>query len=412
MILEFSVENYLSFKDKVTFSMIPDGTKKLAENYVTLDNEKILKTAAVYGPNASGKTNLFSMLSQITTMLRQSNYVDINAPLPLVPFKFDNKIKNNPSSFEIKFIKNGIKYIYGFSADKKNIYEEYLYYYPNNKVAKIFDRTDIDTYSFPQKSQTTLKEIQKKTPHNKFFLATATNWNYQETKPAYDFLTVDMGVCFSLTELRFGAFKAYKNDKNERLKKFAINFLNKADFNISDYQVNEVEIPKEILVSVNLPESAKENPKAFQVSISHKVGNKEYSLDIEEESIGTQILFFLIPFISDAINNQKVLIIDELDRSLHPLLVKYIVELFNNQSSATPSQLIFNTHDTNLLNLEILRRDQIWFTEKEPNSSSSDLYSLNDFSVRNKENVEKGYMLGKYGAIPFIEQNINIWLDD
>jgi len=157
MILEFSVENYLSFKDKVTFSMIPDGTKKLAENYVTLDNEKILKTAAVYGPNASGKTNLFSMLSQITTMLRQSNYVDINAPLPLVPFKFDNKIKNNPSSFEIKFIKNGIKYIYGFSADKKNIYEEYLYYYPNNKVAKIFDRTDIDTYSFPQKSQTTLK---------------------------------------------------------------------------------------------------------------------------------------------------------------------------------------------------------------------------------------------------------------
>ena len=136
-------------------------------------------------------------------------------------------------------------------------------------------------------------------------------------------------------------------------------------------------------------------------------------LSLEEESLGTQMIFLLIPFMMDSINNKKVLIIDELDKSLHPFLVHYIVEIFNNlEINSNSSQLIFNTHDTNLLDLNILRRDQIWFTEKNNDNGVSDLYPLSDFSVRKEENIEKGYMLGKYGAVPFIKNDINLWEEE
>ena len=164
-----------------------------------------------------------------------------------------------------------------------------------------------------------------------------------------------------------------------------------------------------------MPELLKQNFaekfKIYQVLIKHK-GTNEY-LTLEEESVGTQIIFSLIPFIADTIENNKILIIDELDKSLHPFLVHYIVETFNNtDTNKTNSQLIFNTHDTNLLDLNILRRDQIWFTEKNNETGESELYALSDFSVRKSENIEKGYLLGRYGAVPFIKNDINIWEEE
>ena len=133
------------------------------------------------------------------------------------------------------------------------------------------------------------------------------------------------------------------------------------------------------------------------------VNGTNYEFDISEESLGTQVIFSFIPVIKDVIDNGKILFIDEFDKSLHPYIVKYIVELFNNKDiNNKNAQLIFNTHDTNLLDLELLRRDQIWFTEKNISTGESVLYALDDFSVRKKENVEKGYLLGRYGAVPFI----------
>ena len=125
------------------------------------------------------------------------------------------------------------------------------------------------------------------------------------------------------------------------------------------------------------------------------------------------MIFALIPFIADTLNNKKVLIIDELDKSLHPFLVHYIVEMFHDSEvNQNGAQLIFNTHDTNLLDLNILRRDQICFTEKNNDNGESDLYSLSDFSVRKSENVGKGYMLGRYGAVPFIKNDLNLWEEE
>ena len=246
------------------------------------------------------------------------------------------------------------------------------------------------------------------TANNKFFLATATNWNYEKTKDAYHFLTNDIGICFDFDDLKNIAFSVYE-ENDEELKKFALDFLEKTDFNIEDYQVSKVDIPQDLLN--NIPDFVKrellKNPKAYQVLFKHK-GSSQY-LNLDEESLGTQMVFAFIPFIADTLLHQKVLIIDELDKSLHPFLVQYIIELFNNDNNSSGSQLIFNTHDTNILDLNIFRRDQIWFTEKDNITGESILYALSDFSVRNKENIEKGYMLGRYGAVPFIKNDWNLW---
>ena len=409
MILEFSVANFLSFKDKVTFSMIANSSNGLDNNYITSNDRRILKTAAIYGANASGKSNLFKILTSVILMLRNSNNADINAKLPIIPFKFNKETISSPSEFEIKFMIDEVRYVYGFIADENKIYEEYLYYYPNGRETKIFDRTNVNEYSFPQKDEKMLGDIEKKNAHNKFFLATATNWNFEKTKAAYEFLTSEIGTCFRLEDLKNLAFNRYAKG-DEELKKFALDFLKKTDFNIDDFKVAKVDIPQELLIGIPdiFKKDMPEKPKVFQVLFKHK-GTNNY-LNFDEESLGTQMIFAFIPFVSDILNNQNVLIIDELDKSLHPFLVHYIVEMFHNpEINKSESQLIFNTHDTNLLDLNILRRDQIWFTEKNNDNGVSDLYVLSDFSVRKSENIEKGYLLGKYGAVPFIKNDLNLW---
>lgn len=408
MILEFSVKNFLSFKEKVTFSMIANSNKGLDDNYIEIDGNKVLKSAAIYGANASGKSNLFEILARVVSMLRSSNSFDINAKLPLIPFKFDKDSVNKPSEFEIKFILDETRYVYGFIADKDKIYDEYLYYYPNGRETKIFDRTNINEYSYTQKDEKILREIEDKNAQNKFFLATATNWNFDKTKAAYDFLTNGIEPCNDLRLLKNMAYKAYEANP-DHLKDFAIDFLQKADFNIEDYQISKVEMPGELLA--NMPEFIADKLKSYQVLFKHK--NSDNFLSMKEESLGTQMIFAFIPFLAAGLKNKKVLIIDELDKSLHPFLVQYIVEIFNDaEINKNGSQLIFNTHDTNLLDLNILRRDQIWFTEKNKETGESDLYPLSDFSVRKQENVEKGYLLGRYGAVPFIKNDFNLWEEE
>lgn len=411
MIIEFSVANFLSFKDKVTFSMLANSSDGLNDNYIEVNNRKILKTSAIYGANASGKTNLFKILTIVISMLRNSNYINVNSKLPIVPFNFDKDMAKKSSEFEIRFIASGVRYVYGFIADTTNVYEEYLYYYPNGRETKIFDRTNINEYSFPQGDERRLNDIATKNTPNKFFIATATNWNYKKTEIPYRFLTEDIRTFNNLAALRDVSLREYLKDSKE-LKDFALEFLKKADFNIKDYKVLETDVPEDVLAAIpdfikigmNIPQK----PKTFNAVFKH-TGN-DLELSYEEESMGTQIVFCFIPFIMDALNNKKVVIVDELDKSLHPYLVEMIVGMFNDPDiNKSGAQLIFNTHDTNLLKLNILRRDQIWFTEKDDSNGISDLYPLSDFSVRKTENVEKGYMLGRYGAVPFIKNDFYLW---
>ena len=410
MLIEFSVKNFLSFKDKNTFTMIASSDNALEDNIIEVGNDKILKMSAIYGANASGKTNIFEVLANVSSMIRNSNFFAPDILLPIVPFKLDYETLNKPSEFEIKFLIDGVRYLYGFKADKKNVYEEYLSYYPNGRPVKIFIRKDINKYSFNSSDERILNDIKEKNTSNKFFLATATNWNYEKTKPAFDFLTNKLGIVMSREQVDNYSYNMYYNDKDKKLKNFALEFLEKADFNIKGYNIIEEKMTEDKLRTV--PDIVKSfisiNAPLYKVNTKHIVNGNEFEFDISEESLGTQVVFSFIPVLKDVLDNGKVLIIDEFDKSLHPFIVKYFVELFNDvEMNNKGAQLIFNTHDTNLLDLELLRRDQIWFTEKNSEDGSSTIYPLDDFSVRKTENVEKGYLLGRYGAIPFLESNFD-----
>lgn len=419
MLVQFSVENYMSIKEKVVFSMLASSDKELAENLIESKNEKCLKSAVIYGANASGKSNFLKAINSVIFMMRNSNNMQPGMLLPITPFKFDNEFTKRPSSFEFIMIINNIKYVYGFVADSSKIYEEYLYYYPNGKETEIFERSEVNKFHYTI-TERKLKDIENKNMENKFFLATATTWNYEKTKPVFDFITNGINVLLDYEQLKGISFEQYNNDKTGELKEFSLKVLNEAEININGFTVSNVEITEEQL-SMLPPELRTFFPngsKGVNITTTHNIvddSGKEISikLDFEEESLGTKNLFILNPFLLRVLKEGKVLIIDELDRSLHPFLVKYIVKLFNSgEYNRNGAQLIFNTHDTNLLSLNLFRRDQIWFTEKDYKKGATDLYPLDDFPVRKTENIQKGYLNGRYGAIPFIAMGDNLWPEE
>jgi len=204
----------------------------------------------------------------------------------------------------------------------------------------------------------------------------------------------------------------YAEDNENKYKDFTIQLLNHADINICDYSVkvkNETPPSNPILnVLINNNVLPPLPPKQVEFWTSHIVqggsGNsRDYKLNLSEESQGTLQLFMLSPVLMYAFEKGKTIVVDELDRSLHPFLVKYLVELFlNPEVNKHGAQLIFSTHDTNLLSLDVFRRDEIYFVEKHPKTAATTVYSLDEFSVRKTENIEKGYLLGRYGAVPFL----------
>lgn len=419
MLVQFSVENFMSIKEKVIFSMLASSDKEMQENLIRNNNENYLKSAVIYGANASGKSNLLKAINIVVIMMRNSNNMQPGMKLPITPFKFDNEFTTKPSSFEIIMVINNIKYVYGFVADSNKIYEEYLYYYPNGRETEIFDRTEINKYHYTS-TENKLKDIVSKNMENKFLLATATTWNYEKTKPVFEFITNGINILFEYEHLKPKSFNEYYNDKDGELKRFSLNILNEAEINIDGYTVSNIEMTEEQLsiIPPELRNFLTKGIKGFNVTTSHNIiddkGNsKSMNLDFEEESLGTQNMFILNPILLHVLKEGELLIVDELDKSLHPFLVKYIVKVFNSEKyNKNGAQLIFNTHDTNLLSLNLFRRDQIWFTEKDYKKGTTDLYPLDDFPVRKTENIQKGYLNGRYGAIPFIAMGDNLWPEE
>ena len=211
----------------------------------------------------------------------------------------------------------------------------------------------------------------------------------------------------------------FENDSDGELKKFTLNLLKEAEINIDNYEIQKEDIsaeklalmfPNEMVRNILAHGNANYKGVGRNVFTNHNVNNTSYSLNMAEESLGTQNIFFLSPLLMDTLSKGKTIVIDEIERSLHTSLVRYIIELFHNpEINKNNAQLIFNTHDTNLLSLDIFRRDQIYFVEKDFSNATTDLYSLDEFSVRKSENIEKGYLQGRYGAIPAIGIGDSLW---
>ena len=421
MLIEFSVKNFLSFKNKVTLSMEKGNGDENLDNIISTNNLDLLKTTAIYGANASGKSNILKAFTCAILMVRNSSLIPVGAKWNFIkPFLFDEVSKNKPSEFEFIFTVNNIKYRYFFSADANKIYDEALDAYYSQKPTNIFTRTKTNNYEFTN-DKSKLESLATNNTENKLFLATATTWNYDKTKDAYLWFASAIDTYDSFENIADKDLVAYSSGE-EQLKDFALKLLKEADILIKDMIVDYEE--KEMdstMVDMLVPPLARTGDKFkvknVNIELEHEVvddnNNRHiYKLNFNEESSGTRVLFSFAPFLKRAFEAPKVIVVDELERSMHPALVEFIVKLFNNKEiNKVNSQLIFTTHAINLLNLELLRRDQIWFTEKNPDNGISDLYPLDSFSVRKDENIQKGYVNGRYGAIPFI-RDIDLWLED
>lgn len=421
MLIEFSVKNFLSFKDKITLSMEKGNGEENISNIIKNDITDLLRTSVIYGANASGKSNVIKAFTCAIILVRTSNLMMPGGKLDLVkPFLLDDISRNKPSEFEFIFITNNIKYRYYFSADENKIYDEILDAYYSQKPTNIFTRTNTNDYEF-NSDKTKLEELKNKNLENKLFLATSSSWNYDKTRDPFLWFLNVIDTYDSFTNILDNDLISYsKNDKD--LKEFTLKLLKEADILIKDINVDyEEKNMDENMVDLLIPK-INQNSKVFKtksinIELEHEVideFNKKhfYKLNFIDESLGTKVLFSLAPILKRAFSSSKVIIVDEFEKSMHPKLVEFIIKLFNNPNiNKYNSQLIFTTHATNLLDLELLRRDQIWFTEKNPSNGVTDLYPLDSFSVRKDENILKGYINGRYGAIPFIK-DVDLWLED
>ena len=391
MLIDIRIKNFLSFKELHTFTLLKSKNKERTENSFVITSEKefsLLKTAAIYGPNSSGKSNLLkAMQTMKNIVIKSRQHGDL---LPLIPFILDEDTVNQPTEFEVSFIVDNIRYQYGFSASSLQIFDEWLFAFPAGRPQKWFERVwDEESgkhlWKFSQFLSGTKKLWQQSTRDNALFLSTAVQLNSEQLKPIFDW--------FNQT-LRFVGTEGLSSDSTARFcikdgKERVLKFLKAADFNIEDIRVEEKQLPTE---------------KAFEISTVHigKSG-KPVLFNFKDESSGTQKFFSFAEPILDVLTKGAILCIDELNINLHPKLVHFLIELFHDQKSNTKNaQLIFTTHETTILTQDIFRRDQIWFCDKN-REQASELYPLSDFCPKKgKENLELGYLSGRYGALPLV----------
>lgn len=418
MLLQFSVNNYRSIKDTVTFSMLSSSKN---ENSFKVKKYNLLNSAVIYGANASGKSNLLRAMAFMGRLvLNKTKVIQSTDTLPHDPFRLNSSTQDASSTFEIVFFIDKIKYRYGFELDNTMVYAEWLYADEKGKEAKLFYRDSEDEeyvnkhkfkegYLFFDSSKSKIK-----ISSNQLFI-----WKCDQDGGEISKSILKWFSRFNLIDgLDHGGYISYTMKKMEDLtfRNEMINLVKTADIGIEDITIEEEEVPLDMIEKMGLPIDLKEEIlkdgglKSVNINTYHKkfdennneIGNEIFELD-DEESLGTRKFFKMSAPILNTLQEGKILVIDELDASLHPMLTKHLIKLFSDKNINTKNaQLIFATHDTNLLKPQIFKRDQIWFTEKDKYGSTA-LYSILEIKgVRANDDFEKQYIQGKYGAVPYL----------
>jgi uncharacterized protein len=427
MLIQFSIRNYKIFKEKAVFSLVAsnyDKDTRETENvrpFADL-NLRILKGAVIYGANASGKSKFMEALNFMRTFtLRSSRDSQKGDPIGVEPFKLNTESENDSSEFELIFLLDNEMLRYGFEASPNKIEAEWLYHKPKTKEIELFyrDGQEFNLHRNFTKGNTVVKEGLVR--DNALLLSVAAQFNDQLSGKIINWFK---GLKY-ISGIHEEGYRGYTMGRTEdsNYKKKILNLLKAADFGIQDISIETrdlTNLPKDMPKKVKdllTKKLSEENASIVDVITSHRKfdlngnhsGDVNFSLDVEESS-GTQKFFSLTGPILDVLENGFTLFVDELDSKLHPNLVCKIVSLFNSKdSNPKNAQLIFNTHDTNLLSSGLFRRDQIWFSEKDRYGEAK-LYSLTEFKseVRKTENFEENYIRGKYGAVPFLSDFENL----
>lgn len=395
MLLSFSIENYRCFKDKVTLSMKATADKRHPQNLSLFDfeNIKVLKTAGLYGSNASGKTTIVGAIHLMREFVIRSNSYNQNQIFSHTPFAFNPGCLSKPTSFEMEFINNGVRFIYGFSYLSDRVSEEHLYTYPNKKKKVIFERNELE---FEFHSDVKLRsDISKRMDSKKLYLSFASQFNDPECKTAMEWFAnkllpmVDYNVDQSLDIL----FNMIQNDLGFR--EHILRALKIADFGITGLS----DTPQ--LINMN---SSAMPIKLHNYMVQHTVAGTNTPLPLIAESKGTIRFLAVIGPVIDALTRGTTIVIDEMDLSFHTDLSKWIVGIFNDpEENRKNAQLIFNTHDAELLDQSVVRRDQIWIFSRDYKTSASSLMNLRELNIRNDLDIRKAYLNGSLGGTPFIE---------
>lgn len=428
MLVEFKVKNYRSIKDEQILTMVKATTKELEDTNTFITKEKkkplkLLRSATIYGPNASGKSNLLKAMNTMQKIvLNSDSKIKRGTKLPVTPFLLDSTTKTEPTEFEIIFIANDIKYQYGFVLNNEIILEEWLFAFPEGSAQTWFERTyeteeNKTQWYFGSKFTGNKKIWSESTRDNSLFLSIATQLNSEQLQPIYDWFNNTLHVLESTARLDPSfTYDLYQKEKYET----EINkFLAVADLDIEELKITEedfdtsklpLDIPDEI--RVKLAEDIKDK-KILNVSSLHKsIQGDDVYFDFNEESDGTKkFLAFIGPWI-DTLENGHILLIDELHDNFHPLMVRFLIELFhNNETNKQNAQLVFTSHETSVMTQEIFRRDQIWFCEKK--NKATELFSLAEFNPRKGvTDIEKSYFSGRYGALPYFSNIDNVMGSD
>ncbi len=416
MLVNFTVKNFRSFKQERTFSMEASSIKEHKESVFSKGKYRLLPLSVFYGANSSGKSNLIKAMSMMCYMIKHSVRLNEGEKLPYDPFALDERSNLQPTLFEIQFIKDEALYRYGFEYDKTEIISEWLY-------EKRFGERECELF---MRSRNTIevsplrflegKGKEDSTNPNRLFLSLVAQLKGEKANSIMGWF----GGCNVLSGIDSDSYEAFT------LKMFlehldgadeAQEFFRTLQLGFTSFAVNKVDIPKEALE--NAPKQLKSRLEKDLATGSvvepitkhnvyaengHVIGECDFYKN-HGESEGTKKVIEMSGPIFDTLNEGKTLIVDELDAKLHPLLTWNIVLLFMDPNrNKHGAQLIFATHDTNLLDLRLVRRDQIWFAEKD-NVESTDIYSLVEFkdeTNHDDQDIKRDYIRGRYGAIPFI----------
>ena len=406
MLLEFSCSNHKSIRDTILFSALAGSDTKRIDETAEFGKYHVLNSAVIYGANGSGKTNFIDAIYFAKILVLNSINHQPGQGILQKPFKTEGF--DTPSVYRFQFAKQGLRYLYQFSLKQMLVADEYLYVFPNGKQKKVFERHG-ESFTAGRSFRGKFDNCKDVLKLNRLMLYCAANFSsVHEVDVAYQFFRDDIVVYHEGIQENWMNYSLHEIATNPRIKNAVITLMRDLDMGVKDIDVKIDQSkpqPEDIPIFL-APEFRDQLLKSTMDRINAKVIYDSFETDLlSEESEGVRKLFgFLCPFI-DIIHNGKVLICDELEAGLHESLVNGLLKMFMESHSDNFAQLFFSTHDTSLLNLDVFRRDQIWFTELK-DDRSTDLYSLAEIkNIRKDENLGKGYISGKYGAIPMLNLN-------
>ena len=413
MLLRFAVENHLSICERQELSFAASSLKDQGDGLIRCEavvSGAVVPAVVIYGANASGKTNLVNALSTMRMMVLWSQIKgEPGGGVPRHEYLLDPSFSEKPSCFEIDFILDGIRFHYGFEATDEAFTSEWLYEIPKAHRRRLYERDEQD-FDFGRRLKGQNHNISRLTRSNSLFLSAAAQNGHELLSRVYKYFQDIMFI----RSISVPGIEVSSQVKGEGFDSRVIDFLKSINTGVIGYQKREIELPEDLqakhrelkavlerISGGSIELTPGDDDKIVQIELAHRGrGGEEVHFDLDLESAGTLRLLIILDKTFKAIDKGLPIVIDELDSSLHTYASEAILRLFcSSKVNQNGAQLIATTHDTNLMQSHVLRRDQLWFADKN-NEGATEIYPLTDIRTRKGDNIEIGYLQGRYGAVP------------